>query len=108
VIAALAVMCDLSIPFVEKTITRQQTEILLVIARAIGLSWPTVKAILMLHRGRQVASESKIAQLLASYERLQRHRRNRHTTRPKIGGTILKISIETQWDDWRRRNTLSY
>lgn len=72
VIAALAVMCDLSIPFVEKTITQQQTEILLVMARAIGLSWPTVKAILMLHKKRRAPSESKIAQLLASYERLKR------------------------------------
>ena len=72
VIAALAIMCDLSIPFVEKTITQQQTEILLLIARAIGLSWSTVKAILMLHNGRRAFSESKVAQLLASYERLKR------------------------------------
>jgi hypothetical protein len=28
--------------------------------------------------------------------------------RPKIGGTILEISIETQWDDWRRWNTKPY
>jgi len=72
VIAALAIMCDLSIPFVEKTITQQQTEILLLMARAVGLSWSTVKAILMLHKGRRAPSESKIAQLLASYERLKR------------------------------------
>jgi uncharacterized protein (DUF2336 family) len=72
VIAALAIMCDLSIPFVEKTITQQQTEILLLMARAIGLSWSTVKAILMLHNGRRAFSESKVAQLLASYERLKR------------------------------------
>jgi uncharacterized protein (DUF2336 family) len=72
VVAALAVMCDLSIRFVEKTITQQQTEILLVMARAIGLSWSTLKAILTLHKGRQAPSESKIAQLLASYERLKR------------------------------------
>ena len=72
VIAALAVMCDLSIPFVEKTIIQQQTETLLVMARAIDLSWSTVKAILMLHNGRRAPSESKTAQLLASYERLKR------------------------------------
>ena len=72
VIAALAVMCDLSIPFVEKTIIQQQTETLLVMARANDLSWSTVKAILMLHNGRRAPSESKTAQLLASYERLKR------------------------------------
>jgi uncharacterized protein (DUF2336 family) len=72
VIAALAVMCDLSIPFVEKTVTQQQTEILLVMARATGLSWSTVKAILMLHKGRRAPSENKIAKILASYERLKR------------------------------------
>jgi uncharacterized protein (DUF2336 family) len=72
VIAMLAVMCDLSIPFVEKTVTQQQTEVLLVMARAINLSWPTVKAILMLHKGKRAPSESRIAQLLASYERLKR------------------------------------
>jgi uncharacterized protein (DUF2336 family) len=71
VIAALAVMGDLPIPFVERTITQQQTEVLLVMARAIGLSWLTVKAILTLHRGGRAPSESKIAQLLASYERLK-------------------------------------
>ncbi len=27
---------------------------------------------------------------------------------PKIGGTISKISIETQWDDWRRWDPLNY
>lgn len=72
VIAALAIMCELPIPFVEKTITQQQTEVLLVMARATGLSWPTVKAILTLHEGRRALSERKIAQLLASYERLKR------------------------------------
>lgn len=72
VIAALAVMCDLSIPFVEKAITEQRAEILLVMARAIGLSWSTAKSILMLHKGRRAPSEHKISQLLASYERLKR------------------------------------
>jgi hypothetical protein len=65
-------MCDLSIPFVEKAITEQQAEILLVMARAIGLSWSTAKAILMLHKGRRAPSEHKISKLLASYERLKR------------------------------------
>jgi len=72
VIAALAAMCDLPIAFVEKVITQQQTEVVLVMARAIGLSWSTVKTILTLHEGRRALSGNKVAQHLGSYERLKR------------------------------------
>jgi uncharacterized protein (DUF2336 family) len=81
VIAALAGMSDAPILFVEKTIRYGQTESLLVLARAIGLSWPAVKAILMLETRKRSLSENEIAQLLASYERLK----------PKTAQEILRF-----------------
>lgn len=70
-IAALAALCDVPVGFVDKTIRQGQTESLLVLARAIGLSWPTVKAILRLETRRRPFSEDEIAQSLGSYERLK-------------------------------------
>ncbi len=81
VIAALAGMGDVPILFVEKTIRQGQTESLLLLARAIGLSWHTVKAILRLGTRKRSLSEIEIAQLLASYERLK----------PKTAQEILRF-----------------
>ena len=81
VIAALAGMGDVPILFVEKTIRQGQTESLLLLARAIGLSWHTVKAILRLGARKRSLSEIEIAQLLASYERLK----------PKTAQEILRF-----------------
>ena len=51
------------------------------LARAIGLSWHTVKAILRLGARKRSLSEIEIAQLLASYERLK----------PKTAQEILRF-----------------
>ncbi|MCC6776830.1 MAG: DUF2336 domain-containing protein [Hyphomicrobiales bacterium] len=67
--AALALMCRLPLHFIEQTIGRQRPETLLVLARALRLSWPTAKALLHL-RGRSLAP-NEIAQHLASFERLK-------------------------------------
>jgi uncharacterized protein (DUF2336 family) len=69
VTAALAMICDLPLPFVEQIMKQRRSDILLVLARAADLSWPTVKAILMLRSGKSVA-DTEIAQCLAAYERL--------------------------------------
>jgi hypothetical protein len=46
-------------------------ENILIIARAVGLSWPTVKQILSLRADRRIMPERDIARCLASYEQLR-------------------------------------
>jgi uncharacterized protein (DUF2336 family) len=70
--AALALMCQLPVPFVERVMGQERSETVLVLARAIGLSWSTVKAILLLRAGRRLIPADEIAQCLASFERLRR------------------------------------
>ncbi len=50
---------------------QERPETVLVLARAIGLSWSTVKAVLLLHARDRPVSPGEIAQYLASFERLQ-------------------------------------
>jgi uncharacterized protein (DUF2336 family) len=69
--AALAIRCELPIAFVERAMLQERSETLLVMARAIGLSWSTVKAILLTRTGKRFAAGSDIAQCLASFERLR-------------------------------------
>ncbi len=50
---------------------QERSETVLVLARAIGLSWSTVKAILLLRAGKRIIAADEIAQCLASFERLK-------------------------------------
>lgn len=70
--AALAAMCRLPVSFVEHALVEDRAETLLVLVRAIGLSWPTVKAILLLPVGKRPILASEIAQCHAKFERLNR------------------------------------
>jgi uncharacterized protein (DUF2336 family) len=68
---ALAVMSELPLEFVERAMKQERAEMILIIAKAIGLSWSTVKAILCARAGSRPISGGEIAQCLASYERLK-------------------------------------
>jgi uncharacterized protein (DUF2336 family) len=68
---ALARMCEVPLPVVERAMVAQQPESILVFARVIGLSWSTVKAILLLRAGKRVVTPRDLEQCLASYERLK-------------------------------------
>jgi hypothetical protein len=57
--------------FVELAMKQERAEMVLIIAKAIGLSWSTVKAILCARLGGRPISGGEIAQCLASYERLK-------------------------------------
>lgn len=70
--AALARMCQLPVHFVERVMAEEHSTTILVLARAIGLSWSTAKAILHLRAGERLIPASEIAQCLASFERLKR------------------------------------
>jgi uncharacterized protein (DUF2336 family) len=51
--AALAIMCALPIDVVERAMVQDREETILIVAKAIGLSWSTAKAILRLCAGKR-------------------------------------------------------
>jgi uncharacterized protein (DUF2336 family) len=71
IVTALALLCDLPVEFVERALKQDSPEMVLIIAKAIALSWGTVKAILHARAGGRPAALGEIAQCLASYERLK-------------------------------------
>jgi uncharacterized protein (DUF2336 family) len=69
---ALMLISDLPAPFIDQALKQENGEMLLVIARATGLSWSTVKNILQLPIWRRPAMASEIRHCLARYEKLGR------------------------------------
>jgi uncharacterized protein (DUF2336 family) len=68
---ALAVKCELPVEFVERAMKEERAEMILIIAKAIALSWPTVKAILCARSPTSAVSGREIARCATSYERLK-------------------------------------
>jgi uncharacterized protein (DUF2336 family) len=72
VVETLAQMCQLPARFMAQAMAQDRSETVLVLVRAIGLAWPTVKAILLMRLKRRPLPAGEIAQCLASFERLKR------------------------------------
>ena len=70
-IAALAAMYRLPIHFVEPAITDARSETILILSKAIGVSWPTAKTILSLRAQKRYISPDQISHCFASFERLK-------------------------------------
>jgi uncharacterized protein (DUF2336 family) len=70
VTSALATMADLPNAYVEKLMTGRRSDGLLALVRSVGLSWPTVKAIIVLRADKRIILETEIGYCLACYERL--------------------------------------
>ena len=71
VTVALSLMCDLPIGLVERALVQNQTEQILVLAKAINLSWVTTVALLLLQAGVNGSSRQHLDQCFASFSRLQ-------------------------------------
>jgi uncharacterized protein (DUF2336 family) len=71
-VAALALMCNLPLQFVELSMGRDRSETLLAIAKSLNLSASTVNEILLLRAARGAIADGEISQRLARFERLQR------------------------------------
>jgi len=69
-IVALACKCDVSVEVVERAMIQDQTETILVLAKAAGLSWMTTKELLLFRAQQQRISAGELEQHLASFERL--------------------------------------
>jgi uncharacterized protein (DUF2336 family) len=67
---ALSLSCDLPIAAVERALSEDRAEQSLVLAKAIGLSWDTAKAILLLTKGAKGGSSQEFERSLAAYTRL--------------------------------------
>jgi len=71
VAAALSLMCDLPIGVVERALVHKQTDQILVLAKAIDLSWVTTVALLLLQAGINGSSRQQLDQCFAGFSRLQ-------------------------------------
>jgi hypothetical protein len=81
VAAALSLMCDLPIGLVERSFAQNQTEQILVLARAIDISWVTTVALLQLHAGVHTGTRQQLDQCFIQFSRLQ----------PKTARTALQF-----------------
>lgn len=72
VIAALAVLAKLEVGQVETIFTQERSDLLLILARALGLGWPTAKMLLQLRAGTIGLSRTEVERALASFERIDR------------------------------------
>lgn len=68
---ALSILCDLPIGTIERAMVQDRSELVLLLAKAIGLSWPTTKTILALRAGPGGLSPHAREESLASFTRLQ-------------------------------------
>jgi uncharacterized protein (DUF2336 family) len=71
VTVALSLMCDVPIGLVERALVQNQTEQILVLAKAINLSWVTTVALLLLQAGVNGSSRQHLDQCFTNFSRLQ-------------------------------------
>jgi uncharacterized protein (DUF2336 family) len=92
-IAALALMTDMPIEAVQRKFNEEQAEFVLVLAKSIGLSWQTAKAILGLSAGKSRRSPREIDQCEQAFFRLNQPTAQQiisfHRTRERAAGKQL-------------------
>lgn len=71
VVAALSLMCDVPLGAVERSFVQNQTEQIVVFARALDLSWATTLKLLLLHAGVNGTSRAQLDVTFANFYRLQ-------------------------------------
>jgi hypothetical protein len=68
---ALSLLCRIRIEIIERTLVHGHTDQILVLAKSIGLSWATTKAILLLGMTAKERSKYFIEHANAMYSKLQ-------------------------------------
>jgi uncharacterized protein (DUF2336 family) len=71
VIVTLSLMCDLPIGLVERAFVQNQTEQIIVLARALDISWVTTVTLLLLHAGANSSSRQQLDRCFTQFSRLQ-------------------------------------
>jgi uncharacterized protein (DUF2336 family) len=67
----LAMMCALPVDVIERVMVQDLEETIMIVAKAIGLSWSTVKVVLRLCAGDQGLSEQALGRSLAVFSKLK-------------------------------------
>jgi uncharacterized protein (DUF2336 family) len=70
-VVALSLFADVPIAVVERSLTSDRPELLLMLLRAMEFNWPTVKTIIALRALQKPRQPFDIEQCLASYERIK-------------------------------------
>lgn len=68
---ALAVLSDLPLQQIELALAADRPETVLILARAIGVTWPTAKRILAMCKGAPGISKRELEQCLGTFSRLK-------------------------------------
>jgi uncharacterized protein (DUF2336 family) len=68
---ALAVLCGLPIEAVDRAMVQDRPDAVLVMGKAIGMSWPTTKAILRMRAGARGISPGELEQCHSTFSRLK-------------------------------------
>ena len=68
---ALSCVCDVSIGVVERALVQKRVEQVIVLAKAVGFSWETAKALLLLRAGKADFAPADLDQHCTSFTRLQ-------------------------------------
>jgi uncharacterized protein (DUF2336 family) len=69
---SLAMLSGLPVDAIERAMVQDREESILIVAKAIGLSWPTAKAVLMLCAGKGGVSTHTLEQCNSVFHRLKR------------------------------------
>ena len=70
--AAIATLSALPVDVIERAMVQDRQETILIVIKAIGLSWAAAKAVLLLRNGRGTMSENMLRQSLEVFNRLKR------------------------------------
>jgi uncharacterized protein (DUF2336 family) len=68
---ALARLCDMPIESIELAMVGERPEAILILAKAIGMSWPTAKALLGMRQNGQGLSKQALEQCLGTFSRMK-------------------------------------
>jgi len=69
---ALAVLCGLPIEEVDRAMVQDPPDTVMVMVKAIGMSWPTAKSILRMRAGTRGISPGELEQCQGTFARLKR------------------------------------
>jgi uncharacterized protein (DUF2336 family) len=69
-VAALALLCAVPIEVVDRLISGDRTDPILILGKSAGWLWPTVKAVIMARSGSAEASSQGLDEAFANFERL--------------------------------------
>jgi hypothetical protein len=69
-VVTLALLAKVPVPVVDRAMQSERSDIILVVARAIGLKWATTKLILQLWAGPKILPPEEMQRSLAAFEQL--------------------------------------